>query len=158
MKRNLIFILATILLLQGLVFGCQTEEPATPEVPALNGGEPAVTVELSYDDFTAEAHITKDVEVNQPGSLIVTLYSNPTTGFQWGETAEVSQTEVIEQISHEFVEPQASGEALAGAPGKDVWVFDSKQAGSATVKFSYGRPWEGGEKDEWTVTLNVTVK
>jgi predicted secreted protein len=158
MKRNTFLILVAILLLPVLAFGCQTEEPATPDTPALNGDEATVTLELGYDDFTAQANITKDIEINHPGSLTVTLYSNPTTGFQWVEAAEVSQSEVIEQVSHEFVAPESSGDGLVGAPGKDVRVFDSKQAGSAIIKFSYGRPWEGGEKDAWTVTLNITVK
>lgn len=157
MKRKLILIWAAILLLPVLALGCRSNEPVAPEVPALDGDEAAVTLELTYDDFTAQAHISQDIEITYPASPIVTLYSNPTTGFQWAESTNISQPEVIEQVSHNFVEPQASGDTV-GAGGKDVWVFDSKEAGSATINFSYSRPWEGGEKDVWTVTLNVTVK
>jgi predicted secreted protein len=125
-------------------------------MPALNGGQEAVTIEFSCDEFAADNHITRDVEIIRPGSLIVSLCSNATTGFQWEETAGISDTSVIVQQSHSFVEPQA-GDSV-GAPGKDVWVFDSAGAGTATVSMSYSRPWEGGEKDAWTLTLNVTVK
>jgi len=149
LKKNTILILITLLLLPVMALGCQSK--------GLDTGEPAVILELTYDDFTAQPNITRDIEITRPKSLTVTLYSNPTTGFQWGEVAVISQSNIIEQVSHNFVEPQVS-RGVVGAPGKDVWVFDSKAAGNATIKFSYGRPWEGGEKDTWTVTLNVTVK
>ena len=158
MKRILIFGIVTVLLLPLLVVGCKQEEPPTPEMPPLNGGQEAVLIELSCDDFAAQNHMTRDIELIRPGSLIVSLCSNPTTGFQWAE-AENSDASVVHEVSHNFVEPQATGdEPVVGAPGKDVWVFDSMKQGNATVKMSYGRPWEGGEKDEWTLTLNITVK
>ncbi len=159
MKKLLIFSLIAILLIPLLVLGCKTEESPPPsDVPALHGGQEAKMIEISIDDFTAQNHLTRDIELIRPGSLIVSLGSNPTTGFQWGE-AEISAPAVVAQQSHNFVEPQASGkEGVVGAPGKDVWVFDSKEAGTATIKMSYSRPWEGGEKDVWTLTINVTVK
>jgi predicted secreted protein len=158
MKKLLVFSLISILMLPVFVLSCKSEEPPTPpEVPALKGGQEAKTIEISIDDFTAQNHIARDVELIRPGSLIVNLGSNPTTGFQWGE-AEISAPKVIAQQSHNFVEPQSGGDKVVGAPGKDVWVFDSKEAGTATIKMSYSRPWEGGEKDVWTLTINVTVK
>jgi inhibitor of cysteine peptidase len=158
MKKAIVFGLISILLVPMLVVGCKKEEPPAPEMPALNGGQEAKMIELTVDDFMAQNHITRDIELIRPGSLIVSLGANPTTGFQWGE-AEISETTIVVQVSHNFVEPQASGEEpMVGAPGKDVWVFDSQKAGTATIKMSYGRPWEGGEKDEWTLTINVSVK
>jgi inhibitor of cysteine peptidase len=146
MKKAIVLGLIFILLLPLLALGCKSEEPA-------------VTIELSCDDFAAQNHITRDVELSRPGSLIVNLCSNPTTGFSWGETAEISAPSVIEQESHSFVEPQAGGDVpIVGAPGKDVWVFNALKAGTATISMSYSRPWEGGEKDAWTLVLNVTVK
>src|SRR4030042_3569831 len=142
MKRTLIVGLVSILLLPLLMIGCNTEEP------------PAKTIELTIDDFTAQNNICKDIELIRPGSLIVNLGSNPTTGYQWGE-AEISAP-VVEQVSRNFVAPEDTG--VVGAGGKDVWVFDSKEAGTATIKMSYGRPWESGEKDTFTLMINVTVK
>jgi inhibitor of cysteine peptidase len=159
MKKALVFGLISILLIPLLIAGCKKEEAPAPEMPALNGGQEAKMIELTTDDFMAQNHIVKDIELIRPGSLVVSLGANPTTGFQWGETAEVSEPSVVKQVDHNYVEPQASGEEpVVGAPGKDVWVFDSQNAGAATIKMSYGRPWEGGEKDAWTLTINVTVK
>jgi inhibitor of cysteine peptidase len=159
MKKLHLLGLIPVLLLPFLILGCTSEEPPAPEMPALHGGQEAKMVEISCDDFMAQPHITRDVELIRPGSLIVSLCANPTTGFQWGETAEISDPSVVAQQSHNFVEPQAGNDGqVVGAPGKDVWVFDSRQEGTATIKMSYSRPWEGGEKDEWTLTLNITVK
>ncbi len=148
MKKAIVLSLILVLLLPLLALGCKSEEPAAPE-----------TIELSCDDFAAQNHITRNVELSKSGSLTVSLCSNPTTGFSWGETPEVSAPSVIAQESHNFVEPQVGGDVpIVGAPGKDVWVFNSLEAGTATISMSYSRPWEGGEKDVQTLVLNVTVK
>jgi len=126
-------------------------------VPPVNGGQQAKMIEFSDADFQTQKHITKDIELIVPGSLIVSLYSNQTTGFKWSENAVISQSSVIEQESHNYVSLQ-TGTPVLGAAGKEVWVFNSLKPGSATIKLSYGRPWEGGEKDELTLTVNVIVK
>ena len=154
MKKGVLRVAFSLLLVL-LLLGCKQEAAPETNVPPLHGGQEAQMIELSEDDFAAQNHITKDVELIRPGSLIVSLGANPTTGFQWGE-AEISDTKVVAEQSHVYVPPQTDG-SLAGAPGKDVWVFDSEQAGKATIKMSYSRPWEGGGKDAWTLTINVTV-
>jgi inhibitor of cysteine peptidase len=159
MKKLALFGLVSILLLPLLMLGCKTEEPSTSptasKVPALNGGQEAKMLELTIGDFSEQNNIVKDIELILPGSLTVSLDSNPTTGYQWGE-AEISAPSVIAQVSRNFVEPEDTG--VVGSGGTDVWTFDSKAAGTATIKMSYGRPWEGGEKDTFTLTINVTVK
>ncbi len=115
----------------------------------------AQTINITTDEFGQQNNIVRSVELTQPGSLNVTLGANPTTGYQWVEAAIADKT-IIEQESHNYVAPTAAG--VVGAPGKDVWVFNSLKTGTTTIKFSYSRPWEGGEKDAWTLVLNVTVK
>ncbi|MFH1651247.1 MAG: protease inhibitor I42 family protein [Chloroflexota bacterium] len=154
MKRVFLRGIITILAVPLLLLGCAA--PAPPEMPALQGGQEAVTVALSEDTFRAENHIVRDIELVRPGSLIVSLGANPTTGFEWGD-AQISASGVVTEQSRVFVPPQTEG-SMAGAPGKNVWVFDSLAAGTTTVRMGYSRPWAGGEKDVWTLTLNVTVK
>ncbi len=156
MKRVLISVLMAVLMLPALAIGCKSGEPPAPSVPPLHGGQPAVTLEYIYNDFTSQSNIVKDETLIVPGSLIVTLFSNPTTGYKWSD-AEISDPSVIQQESHNFVEPQA-GTPVVGAGGKEVWVFNSLKAGTATVKLGYSQPWEGGTKNEWTLTLNIIVK
>ena len=93
-----------------------------------------------------------------PGSSIkVTLCSNPTTGFQW-EEAQISDGAVLKQVDRQFISPESEPPPPPGTPGQDVWTFETIQKGSSTVSIRYSRPWEGGEKGEWTFTLVVTVK
>jgi inhibitor of cysteine peptidase len=88
--------------------------------------------------------------------LVLSLCSNPTTGFQWSETANISDTSVLEQVSHEYIAPK--GSAKAGAAGQEVWTFRALSEGDSTVALEYSRPWEGGEKGEWTFELAVEVE
>jgi inhibitor of cysteine peptidase len=113
------------------------------------------SVEVSCDDFSQE-HISKQVEVAAGGTVTVTLCSNPTTGFIWSETAQISDQSVLQQTDHKSVPPEAEG--LVGAAGKEVWTFKALKKGTSTVSMEYSRPWEGGEKGVWTFNLTVTVK
>ena len=148
-----VFLLVSLLSLAGV--SCKSEEPAAT-LPAKNGGVPEVLLEVSCDKFMQQKHIAKQIEVIYPGSLIVSLCSNPTTGFQWNESTQISDPSVLQQYSHSFVAPQPRG--ALGAPGKDVWTFKTLNKGTSTISLEYSRPWEGGEKREWTYTLTVIVK
>ncbi|MFA5308914.1 MAG: protease inhibitor I42 family protein [Dehalococcoidales bacterium] len=141
MKKTIILGLITILLVPLLVMGC--------------GAGTKTTIELSLDDFAKQNNMVKNITVSPHGIITVTLGSNASTGYQWGEAA-IGDTSKVAEATRQFVEPTQEG--IAGAPGKDVWTFDAKAAGSTTITFSYSRPWEGGEQDTYTLTINVTVK
>jgi len=115
-------------------------------------------VEVSCDDFMADKHISKEVEVAVGDSFTVTLCSNPTTGFLWSEAAEISDQTVLQQTDHKFEAPETTEPPIEGAPGKEVWTFKALKEGTSTVSMEYSRPWEGGEKGEWTFVLTVVVK
>ena len=114
------------------------------------------SVDVSCDDFMKLQHISQEVEVAVDGSLTVTLCSNPTTGFLWSETAQISDQTVLQQTSHSFVPPEEAG--IVGAAGQEIWTFKALKKGTSTISMEYSRPWEGGEKGEWTFVLTVTVK
>ncbi len=123
---------------------------------ACSPGAPSESsLELSCDDFAESNHIGRQVEVAVDGTVTVTLCSNPTTGFEWTESASISDRTVIGQIGHEFTPP--SGD-LPGAAGKETWTFKALQTGTAEVSMEYSQPWDGGLKSEWTFTLTVVVK
>ncbi len=145
MKRILTFSLVSVLLLPLLVIDCKKIEPSPLDTK---------TVELTLDDFTAQNSIVKDLEIGILGSLTVKLGSNPSTGYSWGEP--VIGSDICKLISHTYVAPEDT--TLVGAAGTDVWVFEKMYNGTPTIKFSYGRAWDGGEKDTFTLTINVTVK
>jgi len=105
-------------------------------------------------------HISKEAKVAVGDSFTVTLCSNPTTGFQWLESAQISDQTVLEQVDHKFVPPEAKDDRPSppGTGGKEVWTFKALKKGTSTISMEYSRPWEGGEKRAWTFLLTVTVR
>jgi inhibitor of cysteine peptidase len=126
--------------------GCAAGSPSSPDA----------NVDISADAFGQTNHASENVELAAGGMLTVTLGSNPTTGFSWGDTAQVADASILEQMSYELVGPEDS--SVVGAGGSEVWVFKALKSGTTTVSFAYSRPWEGGEKDVWTLDLTVKVK
>jgi len=113
----------------------------------------ATSVEFyTCNDFANEKHITDSFELSVGKGVTVMLCSNPSTGFQWAEEAQISDPTVIEQVSYKYVAP--SGDK-PGEPGTTKFNFRALKTGVATVYMEYNRDWEGGEKAEWTCTLTI---
>jgi inhibitor of cysteine peptidase len=142
MKPRLIAVGLIVIMALSLL-ACASPEPSS------------LRVLVGCDSFMDEKHLTEECEVAADGELTVILCSNPTTGFSWSEEAQVGDTTVLKQLSHEYVAPDNE---LAGAAGQEVWKFEALKEGTTTVSLAYSRPWEGGEKAEWTYNLTVTVK
>jgi len=117
--------------------------------------EIAQTIEVSCDDFMSQKHISEDLEVSTGDLFEVILCSNPTTGFQWSESANISDQNVLQQTDHKFIPPRVS---VPGASGEEIWTFQALAPGTANVTMDYSRPWQGGEKGEWTFNLAVVVE
>ena len=142
MKIQLIF-LCTLLALSLPLFACSSRQAA---------------LEITCDHFMEDKHFTWEVEVNTGDTVTVTLCSNPTTGFQWSEEAQISDAAVLKQEDHKFIGPESEPPPPPGTPGQEVWTFKALKQGSSKIYLEYSRPWEGGEKGEWTCTINVVVK
>ena len=144
MKRKLILtVLAAILVLSALsATACSTDKPGT------------VGWEIPIDNFMNKPDHSDEIEVPAGDTFILKLGSNLTTGFQWGEEAGVSNGDVLKQTGYEFTEPDTD---KVGAAGQEIWTFEALKKGTTKVSMSYDRPWEGGEKAEWTYEITVTV-
>jgi len=140
------------------------QDNKSADLPTIDTGRYAINVEVYNDDFINQNHVEREIEIPYPGDLVITLGSNPTTGFSWNEVAIMDSDGILTQIEHRVlgyaeVEPTSSGEvAIVGSGGKEVWVFSTAKSGITTLFFEYSRPWEGGEEAEWTFNLVVTVK
>ena len=140
-----------------------TKTPTLTPTPILTM-EPTpkqVSVEVSYDEFqkaseSNNGHVSKTIEVASGDSIVVTLWSNATTGFSWSESATISDPGVLQQTNHDYVAPEAQG--LVGAAGKEVWTFKALKVDTSQVSMGYSQPWEGGQKDVYGFSLTVTVK
>lgn len=150
MKAKLVFLVSAAVLLT--VFGaCAGAQDA--EAPR------QVSVAISADEFAQTPHMSKQVEVAQGGTLTVKLSSNPSTGFQWTEQAQIGDPAVAGQTAHRYMAPEAQGGTPPplGAPGNEEWTFSALKAGTTTLSMRYARPWQS-DMGEWSLELTVTVK
>jgi len=52
------------------MMGCASKQSSNSNVPFLDGGQSSIGVEISYDELINLKHITKQVEIIYPGSLL----------------------------------------------------------------------------------------
>lgn len=89
--------------------------------------------------------------------LIITLESNPNTGFRW-ELSEPINESLLALIDSRY-EPGGNAEqSMVGTGGNEVWTFEALTNGVAKISMEYSRPWEGGEKAVKTLEVTVTIK
>jgi predicted secreted protein len=120
-----------------------------------------VSVNVSWDDFKKEQHVSKKVEVAVDGSLTISLYSCPAEGRQWSESPQIGDETVLREVDHKYEPaPRRLGCTPApGTPGREVWTFKALEKGMSTISIEYAHPWEGGEKEPMlTFVLTVVVK
>ncbi|MCJ7702621.1 MAG: protease inhibitor I42 family protein [Anaerolineales bacterium] len=117
------------------------------------------SVEIQCAEFDENQHLTADIEVVVGDEFQVTLCSNPSTGFQWSEQAEIGNQEIVGQISHGFTSPPEGDQPPPpGIAGNEMWTFRALKEGNCTISFEYSQDWDGGEKATWTFVMNVLVK
>ena len=116
-------------------------------------------IEVSCEDFYETQHRSYDIKIGVGNEFTLALCSNPSTGFQWAEQAEISDSELITQVTHEVVPPaEKDSPPPPGTPGDQVWVFKARSPGQCTISLDYSQPWDGGEKSTWTFVVNVNIE
>ncbi len=123
--------------------------PVTPVEP--NGYS---DVNIPIEQFQSQPHIDVVMSTVLGGELTVILGSNPTTGYQWLEDAEISDKNIVEQTSHIFMGPGI--DEPPGTPGEEVWTFKALERGTVTILLEYSRSWTGAGL--WAVTITATIK
>jgi inhibitor of cysteine peptidase len=112
---------------------------------------------------TAAAQIVKVEAVGVPpatnvkvgDTLVVTLNSNATTGYQWTvQGSGISDTGVLKQVGKAKVLPPKSD--LMGAPSKTQFTFQAVKKGSDQLEFWYARPSDPGQPGaSYALIVNV---
>jgi len=141
--------------------------PTTPEPIIVTPEEPSptdmdvsdypsyTTISIPIEAFSDQPHIDAVMNAAVGEQLTVTLGSNPTTGFQWCEEAEISDESVVQQTRHISIGPGI--DKPPGTSGEEIWTFKALKKGTAIINLKYSRDWE--EKDaEWTVTITANIK
>ncbi|KPK37401.1 MAG: hypothetical protein AMJ65_14635 [Phycisphaerae bacterium SG8_4] len=111
---------------------------------------PAETVEVSEDDNAGQ------VELERGQILVVTLESNPSTGYSW-EQAESNQSTLMQIGEAEFRPSETSEAPMVGAGGWEIFRFRAVSAGQTPLMFLYRRPWEEGAEPLETFLLQVVI-
>lgn len=93
----------------------------------------------------------------EPGQiLIVTLESNPTTGYRW-EQIEPQEHLLQQKGDAEYIASDIGGVPLVGSGGWETFRFKAIRAGQMTLKLIYHRPWEEGVEPLKTFSINVVI-
>jgi predicted secreted protein len=97
------------------------------------------------------------VELEQGQILVVTLESNPTTGYRWEQIE--AQESILQQMGEAEFKPSETGEPpLVGAGGWEIFRFKAISAGQMTLQLVYHRPWEEGVEPLKTFSLQVVTR
>jgi inhibitor of cysteine peptidase len=109
---------------------------------------PAKQVNLTAADKGSQ------VEVRTGEEIVITLDSNPSTGFSW--EAKDLDTTMFEQVG----DPTyiSSNPGLVGSGGTLTLTFKALKTGTATLTLIYHRPWETDVAPVDTFAVTVTVK
>lgn len=71
--------------------------------------------------------------------VILTLPSNPTTGFRW--VLRDGASSLLDSLGPEvYSNPEDAG--LIGSAGQSTWRFQARQTGAGHLLLTYQRPWE----------------
>jgi len=85
--------------------------------------------------------------------FVLTLESNPTTGYRW-QFADKPDEKIVRFISSEYKAPETK---LVGAGGNEVWTFKAAGKGKTTINLIYVRPWEKDTPPARTATVIIVV-
>lgn len=87
--------------------------------------------------------------------LILSLPSNPTTGFRW-EVRDGAE-KVLQSLGPEvYSNPEDPG--LVGAGGISTWRFTAQERGEGRLLLTYQRPWEPNVPPAESFECEVRVK
>ena len=104
----------------------------------------------AQDPVSGKSPLGREAWIRVGSAVTVTLCSNASTGFSWGALKYDHATLALKK--HWSTPPKTP---MPGAAGTESWTFTVLRAKSSTVSVQYSRPWTGGEKAVWTLTLKV---
>jgi inhibitor of cysteine peptidase len=97
------------------------------------------------------------VDTRKGEVLVVSLDSNPTTGYRW-EVSEIDAAILQQKGDAEYTSNATATPPVPGAGGKQTFRFDVVGTGETTLKLVYRRSWEKGVDPSQTYTVQVTVR
>ena len=115
----------------------------------LSGCNSSKVVELDIGDSGSQ------VEVKKGQILVISLESNPTTGYRW-EVLKINET-MLEQIGESEFTSSESGDVV-GAGGVEVLRFETVGVGTTYLELGYRRFWEEEVAPLMLYSLSIVVR
>ena len=109
---------------------------------------PGTEVQLSAADEG------RTIELAAGQDLVVSLESNPTTGYGW-EVSEIDGAILAPVGDAEYA--QGGAEGMVGAGGVETYRFSAQGPGQTTLTLIYHRAWEKGVEPLETFSIKVIV-
>lgn len=103
--------------------------------------------------LVTSADNTSTFSADKGQEVMVSLKSNPTTGYSWQLARQpeiVSQNKPRKYIAHRA--------DVVGGDGLDIFYFKVNQTGQELIKFEYKRPWEKIQTPADFFEFTLTVK
>ena len=95
-----------------------------------------------------------EVQLHKGQPFVVTLDSNPTTGFSWGVGA--IDGKIVRQVGQPiYIEPESQS---LGAGGSETLRFVAAETGETDLQLTYRPPWEEGVKPARLFQLRIVVR
>jgi inhibitor of cysteine peptidase len=82
----------------------------------------------------------KQIILAKGQTLVLTLASNPTTGYSWAVLELPAGLEQVGQV--EYKASATGGTPVVGSGGMETFRFTAKNAGKGTLRLGYLRIWE----------------
>ena len=96
------------------------------------------------------------VEMEKGQTLIITLDSNPSTGFSWERAA--TEDEALQQVGEVEFRQGPQNKDMVGVGGQQILRFKAEKAGQTALELVYHRPWETEAKPAETFVVQVLVR
>jgi inhibitor of cysteine peptidase len=94
------------------------------------------------------------IELASGQELVVSLESNPTTGYGW-EVSGIDGAVLVQLGEAEYA--QGGAEGMVGAGGTETFRFTAQGSGQTTLTLIYHRAWEKDVEPIETFSVDVTV-
>ena len=143
-----------------------TDDPLCDIAPQPDGDGIVDRLDLElFMNYWEQENCPKEVHVVDADSqvplelgqiLVVTLESNPSTGYQW-EVVE-DPNSILEQIGDsEFVQREQTDPPMVGAGGWEIFRFKAVNTGQMNLQLVYRRTWETDVEPINTFSIDVVV-
>jgi len=93
----------------------------------------------------------QDIEIGVGEQFIITLDSNPTTGYEWQADFDES---LLGLVQDEF-KPAKTEPGMAGVGGKQSFTFQGVKKGKTEVTLTYKRSWEEGFAEQKVFVISI---